>query len=329
VPGWTGEYEWQGFIPFEDLPTVFNPPQGFIATANNKETSLGARYPVTNDWVVPSYRAKRITDLLKANDKVTIDDIRAMQADTYALVAEIMKPYLANTKTENALQASALEQIKAWNLHFAVDSPGALIFANWYRFIIQDSLKVELGDLLNDPNWGHKLVPVIARLTGDADASWFDDVTTPRHETRDDILTRSLAHTVDQLSQQYGSDPARWTLGQMHTISFIHLPLGQSGIAPLEYLFNSQKIPAAGDSDTIDSMVIGQPVNFGSSQRLLIDFHDLENSLSVNSTGQSGQLFHPHREDQIQMWEQVDYHPMLFTQEAVRANAESVLTLTP
>src|SRR6185436_16128679 len=93
VPGWTGEHEWQGFVPFDEMPSVLNPPAGFIATANNKIVGEEYPYELAYDWD-PGYRAQRITDLLKADDNITLEDMQTIQADTYSLPAEALAHYL-------------------------------------------------------------------------------------------------------------------------------------------------------------------------------------------------------------------------------------------
>jgi penicillin amidase len=116
-------------------------------------------------------------------------------------------------------------------------------------------------------------------------------------------------------------------------MTFVHQPLGQSGIGLLESLFNSKTIPARGDSLTVDAawFSFGEPFAMygGVSQRYIADLSDWGSSVIIHATGQSGQLSHPHRDDFIDLWQEVHYHPMLFDQQAVEASAEAILTLTP
>lgn len=112
------------------------------------------------------------------------------------------------------------------------------------------------------------------------------------------------------------------------------MPIGQSGIVSLERIFNSRAIPAPGSQFTVNMTRYTWPdqpfsVVHGTSQRMIVDMSDLDSMLVVNSTGQSEHLFHPHRDDLISMWQNVEYHLLLFTGEAVEENAEAVLTLTP
>jgi penicillin amidase len=332
VPGWTGEYEWQDYIPFDELPSVLNLATGFVATANNKVVPDDYPYHLAYSWA-PGFRAQRITDLLAADSSVTIEDMRGIHAQTYSLPAEALRPYVLTIEPEDELQANALDLVAAWDLYLEADRPGASIYQTWYWFLVQNTLRDELGeDLLSKYLNSYHLL-FMMDLMPQADSPWFDDVTTPQIETRDDIARRSLADALAWLRDGYGEDPEKWEWGRLHTKTFVHQPLGQSGIGLLESLFNSNTIPARGDGYTVDaaSFDFSQPFAMGSgvSQRYIADLSDLDNSRIIHTTGQSGQLFHPHREDMIPLWQNVEYGPMPFSREAVEANTDAKLTLTP
>jgi penicillin amidase len=334
VPGWTGEYEWQGFIPFDELPTVLNPPTGFVATANNKVVPDDYPYLLTHDWSA-SYRAQRISDLLAADDSVTMEDMRDIHAQTYSLPAEALRPYLLALEPGGDLERQALDLVRDWDLYLEVDRAGASVYQAWYWFLVQNTLGDEMGDGLLEEylGYGSAHVPLMAALMAEADSPWFDDVATTQVETRDDIARQSLADAVAWLSERYGEKPEEWTWGRLHTKTFVHQPLGQCGIELLENLFNSKTIPARGGAFTVDAagFSFNEPFAMGGgvSQRTIADLSDLGNSRIIHTTGQSGHLFHPHREDFISMWQNVEYHPMIFSREAAEANAEATLTLTP
>jgi penicillin amidase len=189
-------------------------------------------------------------------------------------------------------------------------------------------------DLMDDYlGYASTHVPMMVELMTQADSPWFDDATTPQVETRDDVVRRSLADAVAWLGERYGKNPERWEWGRLHTMSFVHQPLGECGIGLVENLFSTKSIPARGDCFTVNaaSFDFEEPfaMTHGVSQRQIVDLSDLDNSLTIHTTGQSGQLFHPHREDFISLWQNVEYHSMLFSREAVEANAADVLTLTP
>ena len=334
VPGWTGEYEWQATIPFDELPGVLNPPPGYIASANNKVVPDDYPYHLAYEWAAP-YRAQRITDLLAADDSVSLEDIHDIQAQTYSLPAEALRPYLQTVEPEDDLQRQSLALVADWDLYTEADRVGAAIYETWYWFLVHNTLDDELGEDLSEAytDYQYLHVPLMLDLMKQQDSPWFDDVTTPQIETRDDIVARSLADGVAWLTDGYGADPAQWEWGRLHTMTFVHQPLGLSGIAPLEALFNSKTIPARGDSLTVDaaSFEFNAPFTMahGASQRLIVDLSNLDNSLSIHTTGQSGQLFHRHREDFIDRWQDVEYHPLVFSRSAVVARSDQVLTLTP
>jgi penicillin amidase len=339
MPGWTGENEWQGYIPFDKLPYSFNPPVGFLATANNKVVSDDYPYHLSYEWD-PGFRAKRITDMLKANDHVSLDDIKAMQADTYSLPAEGLRPYLLAVKPENDREQRALDQVKAWDMRYETDRVGASIYQQWYWYLVRNIMNDELNKDLVDKylagqyeRHGAFQVPLVTNLMANPSDPWFDDHTTPQVETRDQIAHKSLVDALDALSKKYGDDMSQWNWGRLHTVTFVEQPLGQSGIAPLERIFNVGPFPARGDNFTVDgsSFAFNAPFEMihGASQRQIVDLSNFANSVSILGTGQSGLPFNPHRSDMIAMWQNVEYFPMLFDSKSVDANADAVLTLTP
>ncbi len=335
VPGWTGEYEWQGFVPYEELPRFLNPPAGFIATANNKVVSDDYPYRLWGEWF-PGYRARRITDILAADAQATIEESQTLQGDSYSMPAQALRPYMLAVEPENDLQAKALEHLKDWDLYFETDRVGASVYETWYLFLLEEIISDELGEDLAGLYQRNvrKHAPLMIEWMAEPDAPWFDDQDTPEVETRDDILSRSLAGAVNWLSQHFGNNPDRWQWGRIHTATFVHTPLGQSGISVIENLFNSDAIPAPGSQFTVNNerFIWPEPpfsVNHGTAMRMIVDLSDLDNMSAANSTGQSEHLFHRNREDQIPLWQNIEYHSTFFTRQAVQEHAEHTLTLTP
>lgn len=336
VPGWTAEYEWQGFIPFEEMPSAYNPSTGFLLTANNQVVSDDYPYTLCLDWF-PGYRAQRIQDLLAASDHHTVEDMAYIQAQTFSLPAKELRPYLLSIEPETEIQTEALDLVEAWDLYFETDRVGASIYQTWYAFMLRNTIRDELGPAMGNEyiagkygRHGSQHVPLMIEWMANPDNPWFDDISTPEVENRDDIIRRSLADAIKWLSERYGKDPQGWQWGRIHTLTFPHA-LGKASL--LGKIFNSKTIAARGDNFTVNeaSFTWSQPfpANHSTSQRMIVDLGDLDNSLSIVNTGQSGHLFHPHREDMIPVWQNVEYHPMLFTQQAVEANAKHLLILTP
>ncbi|RME43682.1 MAG: penicillin acylase family protein, partial [Chloroflexi bacterium] len=247
VPGWTGDYEWTGFIPYDEMPRSFNPPSGYVVTANNKVVADSYPYFLSNEWATP-YRAQRIEQLLTAKDKLSPEDFRDIQADTYALPAERLVPYLLQVSAAGDVQAQAISALQNWDMREEADSAGAAVFEAWLHHAVLDTFGDELGEWMEDYGGaGHE---ALLRLLDNPDAAWWDDVTTPdRVETREDILSRALADAVEDLQEKQGSS---WSWGSLHAITFVHQPLGQSGIALLERIFNRGPIRARGSEFTVN-----------------------------------------------------------------------------
>ncbi|HLE83502.1 MAG TPA: penicillin acylase family protein [Thermoanaerobaculia bacterium] len=333
-PGWTGEAEWLGFIPYDELPRALDPPAGFVVTANNRTAGDGYPHFIAVDMADP-YRAERITRVLAADPEVTVADVRALQADVLSMPGSRLAEHLAALEPRSPREERALAAVRAWDRRVAADSPGAALYQVWFYFLWSQIFGDELGpELIDDYRFlGIAQAPFLVALMAAPDSPWFDDVATPEREDRDAILGRALTEAVDWLGECCGDDPAGWRWGELHRVTFAHAPLGQSGIAPLEWLFNPRSRPAPGDIFTVNEGTpdLLQPfgMTFGVSQRLIADLADPARSLAVNSTGQSGHALHRHRDDQIPLWSAVDYHPVLFDREAALAVAEGRLLLVP
>lgn len=321
VPGWDGNYEWQGFIPFEELPAAFNPAPGLIVTANNRVVPDDYPYHLAYEWA-PPYRAQRIMDLLSAQERLTLDDMRAIQADTYGQPAMTLRPYLLDVMPENVLQERALNYVKSWDLRYEPNRIGASIYQIWYWFLVQHVFVEPLGSELMQDFMAYPFLHVPHM------EKWL-----ARIDNRDEVVRRSFVDAINWLCKKYGTNPRKWQWGRLHTITFIHQPLGQSGIRPLELLFNSKGVPAAGDYSTVNAGTFNFKKPFamisGPAQRVIIDLNDFNCSLAVHTTGQSGHLFHPHREDFVALWQKTEYHPLLYERECVEIHAEARLILNP
>jgi penicillin amidase len=334
VPGWTGEYEWLGYIPFDELASAYNPPTHFIATANNKVVPDDYPYFISYEWSAP-YRAQRIVQLLAAKDKLSIQDLSQIQADTYSIPGEKLAPYLLALEPQGTLEEQAMAQLRAWDFRNEIDSSGAAIFEVFYLQLVENTFADELGEeLFADYLDRGEFHPIaLERLMEQPDSPWFDDASTLEVEGRDEIVQRSFKETIAYLSDRFGDAPARWTWGQLHTMTFVHNPLGQSGIGPLERLFNRGPVPARGSGYTVDAASFDETEPFamthGVSYRQIIDLSDWENSLFIHTTGQSGHPLHKHYADMIAPWQAVEYHPMHFDKASIEADKEGVLVLIP
>lgn len=331
VPGWTGEYEWQGFITFEELPRLFNPPNHFIATANNGVVGDDYPYAIAYDWD-PGFRAQRIVDLLSSGEKFSTEDFQRMQADDYFLPSETLLPYLLALEPNGFLEERAMNQLSAWDMGHDASSPGAMIFETFYLMLIENTVGDELGDLLPDYlDSGSFPVLALKEVVADPNNPWYDDLTTPQAETREEIIRRSWEEALDFLGDRFGDVPHAWSWGRLHTAAFQHITFG--GITPLNFIFDRGPVPVRGSGSVLNNarFNFNQPFVVTSlpSYRQIIDVSNLANSVSMHTTGQSGIPFHPHYGDMIEPWERVEYHPMLWDRGDIERNKEGLLILEP
>ena len=332
VPGWAGEYEWVDYIPFDELPRAFNPPEGYIVTANNAVVGPDYPYLLTNDWA-PGYRARRIVELLEADASISLADIQTMQGNVSPVWAEDVLPYLlVLPATGSDRQAEALELLRAWDRRAVRDSAATALFEAFRLHLVDLTFGDELGEQLLDKARSSAGVALVD-LLADESSPWFDDVTTPEVETRDEILLRALDEAVEELTETLGWDVTRWHWSDLHTATFENQSLGKSGIAPVEAIFNRGPVAVDGTIATINNTgySLNNPytVKTVPSYRQIVDLDDLSRSVSMHTTGQSGHPFHLHYDDMIDPWRNIEYHPMLWERADVEADAEGTLVLKP
>ena len=332
VPGWTDDYQWTGYIPFEELPYAYNPPQGYIATANN--TVVGPDYPylITTGWDY-GYRARRIVEMIKnAPGPIGSAYIQMMQSDNKDLNAETLVPILLKIPLEDANLQEARNLFKDWDYQDHMDSAPAALFAAFWKHLLSGTFHDELpeSDL---PSGGSRWFRVFQTLVDQPDSPWWDDHTTPEVETRDQIFALAFQAAVKELDSSLGKNPLVWAWGNLHQVTFRNATLGESGIAPLEAIFNRGGFRTSGGPSIVNATgwdasesyeVVSLP-----SMRMIVDLSNLSASLSMHTTGQSGHAYDPHYIDMADHWRNIEYHPMLWGHEQVVAASQAYLKLLP
>lgn len=332
VPGWTDDYQWQGYIPFEELPFTFNPPEGYIVTANNAVVGEDYPYLITSTWDY-GYRAQRIIELIEtAPGPLSLEDMQRFQADNKDLNAELLVPTLLAIPLNDSRLETARALLKDWDFQDHMDSAAAGLFAAFWKQLLARTFGDELPeDYLPDGN--SRWFTVIHQLAMNPDSSWWDDHTTPAVEQRDDIFRTSLEAAVNELEGTLGKDPQGWRWGALHTVHFQNASLGKSGIAPIEALFNRGPFEASGGASIVNATGWKASKDYSvtslPSMRMLIDLSNLDNSLAIHTTGESGHAFHPNYIDMADEWRMIRYHAMLWSQAQVEAGARTLLHLQP
>ena len=351
VRGDDGSGEWTGWIPYEDLPWQLDPEPGWIVTANN--AAVDADYPrfIGQEWD-PGYRAERIIDLVNSYtaDGLTADELRRIQVDTAPLRARDMVATLAGATPATEDGGTIAARIDGWDGTCEIDSMGCTAWNAWEYRVMRDIFDDDLGSLAREYVGSPFSWVVLAGLLDDPFARWWDDSTTPDvTEEGSDIIARAMDEAGAELRAAVGS-PDRWSWGRLHTATFREATLGASGIGPLEWYFNDGPHPVPGMAGAIDNTYFRfsraypdpgdpayEPVGIAHvfdvtnlpSYRLTIDMGDLDGARIVITTGQAGNPFDRHYNDQIALWRSGDTVPLPFTAEAIRAAAVSTLTLAP
>lgn len=334
VPGWTDEYEWTGFIPFEDLPYTLNPSSGFIATANNQVNPWDYPYLITTDWSY-GFRATRIVDMLEnAPGKIDIAYIQSMQGDTKNLNAETLVPVLLALDLDPELASVRDQTLGSWDDQDRANSQSAAVFEHFWWHLLSDTFN---DDLPEDywPGGGSRWYEVMRELVNQPNSQWWDDKDTEATiETRDAIFARAFEETVSQMQKEYGKDVSKWPAwGEIHGATFRNATLGESGIGPIEALFNRGPYPTGGGSEIVNatSWTVGESfeVDWLPSMRMIVDMGDLNNSVTVHTTGESGHAYHPHYDDMAPLWASGQYYPMLWNEQSIVSNAAGHLRMVP
>lgn len=333
-PGWTGEYDWTGYIPFDKLPYTFNPSDGYIVTANNQVAPNSYPYLITTDWDY-GFRANRIVNLIKnAPGKIDIPYIQKMQGDKHDANADTFVPLLSSLSPSlNNDQMTALKLLQNWDYQARADSAAAAVFESFWRHLLQDTFN---DDLPKDywPEGSSRWNEVMRNLVKNPNDSFWDDQSTKNKvETRDDILKLAFSQAVKEMHNTFGKDTSKWNWGNMHAATFRNQTLGESGVGLIEGLFNRGPYPVGGGEAIVDatgwSAVDGYETNWLPSMRMIVDMGKLRNSLTVHTTGESGHAYSPHYTDMVPLWANIKYYPMLWDQKSVEANTEGHLQLLP
>jgi penicillin amidase len=340
VPGWTGEYEWTGYIPYDELPHMFNPKPGYIASANNRVVDDGYPHWVCADFCSSS-RATRIVEIIEAQEKLGIEDIKRMHMDQISVLArEIMRP-LEDFVPDDPALAPIFELFHNWDGHLAVDDPRSAIYEVFVQRLTRILTAQRLGDL---SVWyaGQGPTPILSEVSifaeharewllatlSDPDSPWWDS---NNGNGRREYITQAMRETLEILKDTCGPNLEDWAWGKVHTLTFGH-PLGS--VKTLKGIFNRGPYPIGGDMDTVwasgasrvdlsERPVIGPPARF------IADLSDWNNSLGILVPGQSGHPASRHYDDNIEGWFKGEYHPMPFDRDRVIASTLHRLTLEP
>jgi penicillin amidase len=334
VPGWTGAYDWIGFIPFEALPTAFDPPSGYVVTANNAAVGPAYPYLLTKDWA-DGYRSTRIAELLATAGPVDVAAMQRIQLDDRNPFAATLTPYLLAVPAGGSA-ARARDLLRGWDGGQPVDSAPAAYFNAVWRHLLRLTFTDELSGTAADPDpdGGGRWFEVVGGLLTQPDNAWWRNATDPRGlHSRDDVLRAALDDAAAELTGRLGADPARWRWGALHRLTLTHQTLGSGGPQPVRRLFNRGPYPLAGGSAAVNAngwdARDGYAVDWGPSMRMVVDLADLDRSRWINQTGASGHAYADNYNDQAELWATGRTVPWPSSGAAVQAAATHRLALVP
>jgi penicillin amidase len=294
--------EWQGFIPADQNPTVKNPPQGFVSSAN--QFPAGRSYPYYLNWeFAVNDRAQRINQRLLGMEKATVDSMSSLQGDTYSVLAETILPLMlaAVDKTKlSAVQSEAYEAVAKWNKRFDARETGASIFEFWQTALKEltwDEFESASGPQLRSPNQDR----LIRLLFEDPASPWFDRISTPdKTETRSDILNESFIASVGQLSRAYGPMVRKWEWAAVRNSKISHL-----GMFPG---FGSGILHTGGEKYTVNAL----SGKHGPSWRMVVALGKPTKGYGVFPGGESGNPGSRYYDDMIDTWANGKLNELLF-----------------
>jgi len=331
--GWSGAAEWTGWIPFEELPHLYDPPDHFIVTANHRPAPPAYPYVLGFEWPEP-YRAQRVLDLLRGKARLTPDDFARMQADTISLHAKALLPILlTRTHPETTADQQATELLRQWNGDSTGDSAAAAIFGAWFQHLASALAGDELGaPLTNRYKERFSFVTrFVVETLGAGDSPWCDDRTTrDKRETCDEAITAALHQGLADLTARLGSDVTRWRWDAVHRAVFPHQ--GLDAVAALRPIL-SRSVPNGGDWSTVDVGPAAADKPFEQhtipGYREIIDLSPANDSRFIDAVGESGHFLSSHYDDFLRDWQAVRHRKMRMSRADVEQNAVGRLRLTP
>ncbi|WP_153398283.1 penicillin acylase family protein [Ornithinicoccus halotolerans] len=340
APGWNSSYDWQGWVPFDQLPHALNPEDGVIVSANQAVTA-GSRPFLTTEWA-DGYRSERIRTLLEQQQQqgpLTTGAMTRIQTDATSDFADTLLPVLRQVRFTDDFYAQPQDLLRRWDHSFPAENGEQAAAAMYYTSTWAHLLALTFNDELPrdlTADGGERWKNVVTRLLERPEDPWWDDRRTVGVvETRDEIVRQALIEARLDLTRRIAKEPEDWQWGRLHQVSLTHPVLGGDNMPDVvQGIFNEGPFPAPGSTGLVNAMkwdasTGSYRVTDGPSMRMVVDLANLDASRWVNQTGVSGHPFHPHFSDQTQAWLEGATYRWRHGRAAVEEAAEATLRLLP
>jgi penicillin amidase len=327
-----GKDNWIGWIPFDKMPQLHNPPKGWVGTCNHN--TVGKDYPYYySSHLSPSYRFRRLIQLMEKPGKKSVDDHWQFQRDSMNLMAKEIAPIMARALLARQDTKDLGEILSRWDYLDHTDQAAPTIFQAVYREFALLVFQDELGDDLAKAMlsvwyfWQERLHQMVL----EGNSPWFDNTLTKDvKETRDDLFHKAAQIASEKLRSSLGQDPKEWKWGKVHTIEFVS-PIRREGFG--KGLLGDGPHSLQGSGETLHRAIFAfhDPfrVTHSASLRMVADLSDDDKILAVLPGGVSGRFFHPHAKDQIKAFINGEKVYWWFSDKAIKENQKSVLRLQP
>ncbi|MEI8144569.1 MAG: penicillin acylase family protein [Alphaproteobacteria bacterium] len=333
APGWDARYDWAGYLPFEQLPQEFNPARGFRMSANERITAPDYPHHITFEWTTP-HRADRINELLAARDKHSLASFRSIMSDVRSNAVREVLPLLVAATPSADRERRAVELLRKWDATMATDRAEPLIATAWMRELTRLVYADELGPTLFGQIWDQRQAFMMAVLTNkDGQGRWCNRKGQGTDVSCERLIGEALTLALDDLTRRYGADIAAWRWGVAHDARSEHRPF--SRVAALARIFDV-RVPVPGDTYTVNvnrHTIRNEAEPFVSrhsaSLRAIYDFADLERSMFMHSTGQSGIVSSSLYRNLSERWAKVEFIPMATRRDTVMQGALGTLLIRP
>ena len=322
APGWEAKYDWVGWLPMDQTPQD-DALKGWVATANQRVTPADYPHFLGQDWVAP-HRMQRITQLLEAKTKHSMKDMQNLQNDVLSLSTQRLLPHLLAANASHVLAPQAMQQLKDFRGEMLAEAAAPVIFAYWADELTRGLVAPKLGQALFEAQYGKKLFRSFLEDVMQRQDPWWCGPASCAEQS-----SQALTRALDRLSKDQGADPSAWRWGKAHVAISSHRPLGKSPV--LAKVFDVT-VPSAGDPFTVNvgSYWLNEKTapfanRHAPSLRVVYDLSDLEQSVFIYQTGQSGVLGSKRYSDMAQFWSQGEYRPL----QMKPAQFSSMLLLEP